>query len=82
MIGKVLFLIVLVVGLGAPASARNRRTRSRSFFSTSARVTRCWSGRSKGGRRCIDAGGNGRIFDWLREYHVDSLDLVIATSAS
>ena len=38
-------------------------------------LVRLFEGRSA----LIDAGGNGKIFDWLREYHVDSLDLVIAT---
>ena len=78
MIRKVLFLIVLVLGLGRPLSAQQADSIEVIFFDVGqgdAVLVRSFEGRAA----LIDAGGNGKIFDWLREYHVDSLDLVIAT---
>ena len=73
-----LFLLVLLFGHGRPLTAQQADSIEVIFFDVGqgdAVLVRSFEGRAA----LIDAGGNSAIFDWLREYHVDSLDLVIAT---
>ena len=79
MLRKVFFLVVLVLGLGRPLSAQQADSIEVIFF-------RRRPGRRGAGPVVRGAGGADRrrrqwqqIFDRLRQYQVDSLDLVIAT---
>ena len=78
MLRQVSFFLVLLFGPGRPLTAQQADSIEFIFFDVGqgdAVLVRSFEGRTA----LIDAGGNSAIFDWLREYHVDSLDLVIAT---
>jgi len=78
MLRKLIALIVLVLGLARPLRAQQADSIEVIFFNVGqgdAVLVRSFEGRAA----LIDAGPDSDILDRLREYHVDSLDLVIAT---
>ncbi len=78
MLRKLVALTALVLGLGHPLGAQQADSIEVIFFDVGqgdAVLVRSFEGRAA----LIDAGRNAAILDRLREWHVDSLDLVITS---